>query len=42
MTTGNSQILECSPHVYVASYDFETKYWTDETYGHNILLLLIS
>lgn len=26
--------------VYVASYDFKAKYWTDETYGHNTVLLL--
>lgn len=41
MTTGNSQTHECSLCMYVASHDFKTKYWADETYGHNILLLLI-
>lgn len=41
MTTGNSQIHECSLCVYVAFHDSEAKYRTDETYGHNILLLLI-
>lgn len=31
----------CRLCVYVASYDFKTKYWTDETYGHDIILLLM-